>query len=112
MSPAIGACAPERIFAMIRVCALAGVLAAGFAFSSISPAVAQSDAMHKRHHAAKPIAALLAEGNIPQVERGAGQPFGYENSYVTNSALPSTAALSTPFMSDRFYSLPGTFELP
>ena len=97
---------------MIRACALAGILAAAFVFSSISPGAAQTETVRKPHRAAKPVSALLAEGNIPQPVPGAGQPFGYENSYVTNSALPSTAAVSTPFMSDRFYSLPHGFELP
>ena len=94
---------------MIRACTFAGILAAAFAFSHLSPALAQTDTTHKHHHPAKPVSALLAEGNILQPRPDAGQPFGYENSYVTNSALPPTSAVSTPFMSDRFYSLPRAF---
>jgi hypothetical protein len=105
----VGASTPERKFAMIRACALAGILAAAFACSSISSALAQADTMHKHRAPAKSVSALLAEGNIVQPQPGAGVPYGYENSYVTNSALPPTSAVSTPFMSDRFYSLPRAF---
>ena len=97
---------------MIRAGTFAGILVAAFVSSSMSPASAQTATINKPHHAAKSVSALLAEGNIAQPQFDAGLPYGYENSYVTNGALPSTAAVSTPFMSDRFYALPRPFNLP
>ena len=98
---------------MIRARTLAGILAAALAFSSVSAAFAQSQTPSqtpRKHRAAgRTVSELLARGNIPQPDADAGQPFGYENSYATNSALTPTAAVSTPFMADRFYSLPKSY---